>query len=98
MTFEQDILTVLKEATCNGMPVRRIALNVFNRKNSLFNPLNQEKVYKEVAEWLRNESQKRGACIEKTETKGWYRLNMNSTRVQQLLLDFQPHEEDEWML
>ncbi|MBQ0073682.1 MAG: hypothetical protein KBT34_05770 [Prevotella sp.] len=66
--------------------------------NSLFNPLDQEKVYADVSEWLRTESTKSGASIERAETRGWYRLNMRSSQVQQLLLEFEPNEEDEWML
>lgn len=98
MNFEREIIMILKEVGTNGMPLRRIALNVFNIKNSLFEPLDQEDIYKEVGEWLRSTSAKSGGSVEKAETKGWYRINPNSAKVQQLLLEFQPHEEDEWMM
>lgn len=98
MDFEREILDVLREAGQTGLPVKRIALNVFNITNSLFNPLDPEKVYAEVSDWLRTESAKSGASIEKTDTRGWYRLNLNSQKVQQLLMEFLPNEEDEWMM
>lgn len=89
---------VLREAGQKGLPLRHIALNVFNISNSLFNPLSQEDVYNDVAEWLRNVSALRGGSVERAETRGWYRLNLNSDKVQQLLLQFLPNEEDEWMM
>lgn len=79
------------------MPVRRIALNVYNITNTLFDPQDSEKVYAAVGEWLRTESQKSGGAVVKAEKKGWYRLNDKSTQVQQQLLEFRPREEDEWM-
>lgn len=98
MNYEREILLILREAGSKGLPVRRIALNVFNMTNSLFMPLNMEDVYTDVSEWLRTKSQYSSSSVEKAETRGWYRLNMNSNEVQQLLLEFQPSDEDEWMM
>lgn len=98
MNYESVILNILREAGDTGMPLRRIALNVFNLTNSLFNPIERENVYNDVAEWLRSESSKSGACIEKAETRGWYRLNNNSSKVQQMMMEFQPKDEDMWMM
>ena len=67
-------------------------------ENSFFHPLNREDVYHEVGEYLRRTSSLSGSMIERTDTRGWYRLNMNSPRVQQLLLDFSSDEADEWMM
>lgn len=98
MTFEREILKVLSEGPLEGMPLRRIALNVYNISNTLFNPLDQEEVYEVVGEWLRKTSAIKGASVEKAETRGWYKINLNSQKVQQMMLEFHPHEEDEWML
>ncbi len=98
MQYECHILLILKEAYPDGMPVRRIALNVYNITNTLFDPQNREKVYMAVSEWLRAESRTSGGAVQKTDTRGWYRLNDCSKQVQQLLLEFSPHEEDDWML
>lgn len=97
MLCATHILKILTEAYPNGMPLRRIALNVYNITNTLFEPQDRERVYSIVAEWLREESTKRGGLVVKTDTKGWYRLNERSPQAQQMLMDFLPHEEDEWM-
>lgn len=98
MNYEREILLILREAGTKGLPVRNIALHVFNMTNSLFNPLDRDTVYNDVAEWLRHTSNCSTASVEKADTRGWYRLNINSNQVQQLLLEFVPDEEDEWML
>ncbi len=98
MLYEREIMLILREAGTQGMPVRRIALNVYNMVNSLFCPVDRERVYNVVAEGLRTESQCSQGAVERAETKGWYRLNTNSAQVQQLMLEFLPDEEDDWML
>ena len=97
MNIENDILSVLREAGDKGLPLRRLALHVYNMENSFFQPLDRRKVYSDVAEYLRRTSSLSGSMIVRTDTRGWYRLNMDSPRVQQLLLDFSSDESDEWM-
>jgi hypothetical protein len=91
MNYEDEILSMLNEVGDVGMPLRRIALNVFNMKNSFFEPLSQEAVYQDVAEWLRDVSQQSGAPVIRAERRGWYRINPDSPRVKQMELEFQPH-------
>ena len=98
MQYERHILLILREAYPHGMPVRRIALNVYNITNTLFDPQDREKVHSAVAEWLRSESQKSGGAVRRADTRGWYRLNERSMQVQQLLMEFSPYEDDDWML
>lgn len=85
---------MLREAGQKGMPLRRIALNVYNLTNSLFEPLDKDAVYESVGQMLRKISAQRGGIIERAETKGWYRINYNSQQVQQLLLEFATDEEE----
>lgn len=98
MNYEKEILTILSEVGIKGMPLRRIALNVYNISNSLFNPLDKNMVYEGVADYLRTRCDRTDSPIEKAEIRGWYRLNYNSEQVQQLLLEFQIDEDDEWMM
>ena len=93
MDLEREIMLVLREAGDSGMPLRRISLNVFNMKNSFFQPLVPEEVHREVAEWLQQESKKSNSPVTKAETRGWYRLNPNSQQVQQLMLEFLADDE-----
>lgn len=94
MIQELVIINVLREAGQKGMPLRRIALNVFNLTNSLFEPLDKEVVYENVGQYLRKNASLKGGIIERAETKGWYRINYNSQHVQQLLLEFATDEEE----
>ncbi len=96
--YEREILLVLKEAGPKGMPLRRIVLNVFNMTNTLFEHHSQQDIYDAVGAFLRTQSVIKGSSIEKADTRGWYRLNINSTMVRQLFIEFQIDEEDEWML
>ncbi len=98
MSCSTHILKILTEAYPQAMPLRRIALNVYNITNTLFDPQDKDHIYSLVAEWLRTESMKRGGTVMKAETKGWYKLNAASPQAQQLLLEFMPNEEDEWMM
>ncbi len=91
MNYEDEILVTLNEVGESGMPLRRIALNVFNMKNSFFEPLSQEAVYQDVAEWLREVSQQSGSPIVKAGRRGWYKLNPDSPKVIQMRLEFLPH-------
>lgn len=97
MQCATHILAILTEAYPKAMPLRRIALNVYNITNTLFDPQDRDHIYEMVAEWLRTESQTSRGAVMKAETKGWYKLNDRSPEAQQLLLEFQPREEDEWM-
>lgn len=96
--YEHEILIILKEVGPSGMPLRRIALNVYNIKNSLFYPLDKHEVYDDVADYLRTQSTIKDSPIEKASQRGWYKLNYESTQLRQLLLDFQIDEADEWMM
>ena len=85
-------MLVLKEAGQQGMPLRRIALNVYNITNSFFQPLSQEDVYADVAAYLRTKCKQSGAPVMKHATRGWYVINYDSAQVQQLLLNFAEEE------
>ena len=82
---------VLDEIGAKGMPLRRIALNVFNMRNSLFVPLSREKIYEEVARYLRTESRLR---VKRMEARGWYRINPRSAKVRQMRLEFKSEDAD----
>ena len=85
---------VLDEIGAKGMPLRRIALNVFNMRNSLFVPLSREKIYEEVARYLRTESRLSGSPVKRMEARGWYRINPRSAKVRQMRLEFKSEDAD----
>ncbi len=97
MKYERNILIVLSEAGSKGLSLKRIALNIYNMHNSIFEPLEYDKVYGSVAQWLRQESMRSQGTVRKTEHWGHYTINKDSRKVQQLLAESHPVDVDEWM-
>lgn len=100
MTYENEILLILHEADpVKGLPLSTIVRNVYNMTAiDLFSSRPYEDVQIDITKYLYAESSKRSGSIERTDTRGYYRLNKNSQTVQQLLLKFEVAEEDEWMM
>ena len=98
MTIERQILLTLSEAGPNGMPLRHIALHVYNRCNTLFQPLDRQTVYKQVGAYLRSTVKHKDALVRKGDVRGWYRLNRRSRQWAQMQMQFQVCEEDHWMM
>ena len=92
--FEDEILAVLGEAGVKGMPLRRVALNVYNMRTTLFSSMEQESVYTAVATYLRTVSKQSGSPIMRGERRGWYRLNPASPKMIQKKLEFQFSDAD----
>lgn len=87
MAFEKEIIQILKEAGTAGLSIQKITRHVFNAHNSFFEEVPKDKVHKAVCNYLRNNSQKQYGIIEKVSW-GVYRLNMNSSKTNELLLQF----------
>lgn len=100
MTYEHEILLILREADpIKGLPIAGIVRNVYNMTAiDLFSMRSYEDVQTDVKKYLKFESSKTKGAIEHADTRGYYRLNKNSQVVQQLLLEFNNAEEDEWMM
>ena len=100
MKYEKEILLILREADPNvGLPLSSIVRNVFNMTAcDLFSARTYDDVYADVQKDLRVESSIRGSYVEKADKRGFYRLNRNSQKTQQMLLEFEVAEDDEWMM
>lgn len=98
MEYERYILLIMREAYPDGMPLRKIVLNVYNITNTLFERQSLSRVHRLVAEWLRAESRRSGGAVCKMDLRGWYKLNECSSQVEQLPLEFTIDENDRWML
>lgn len=94
MNYQSEILQVLREADPKrGLSIANIAHHVCNMTNrDLFEVRDYEDIRRDVTKFLRSESAKRGSAIEKTEKRGFYRLNPSSLNVQQLTLRFNNEE------
>uniref|UniRef100_A0AB33JFN3 Uncharacterized protein n=1 Tax=Prevotella sp. GTC17262 TaxID=3236797 RepID=A0AB33JFN3_9BACT len=88
MGYDTEILRVLAEAGKEGLSVRKIARHVLNACNSLFDPVEYSAVYAYVQQYLVKSAKMKNGLVERTETRGRYRLNLDNTSSQQLMLQF----------
>jgi hypothetical protein len=85
--YEQQILKILNDAGENGLKVAKIARHVYNDCNTLFEPHSLEEIHKAVLAFLMKNAKSKDPLVEKLQW-GVYRLNTNSNRVCQLIMQF----------
>ncbi len=90
MLYDKDIIYVLMEAGSAGLSAKKISRHVHNNRNTLFNPIPFNNVYKEVQNYLRANSRTETSFIKRIG-KGLYCINYNITDTHQLLFDFKEH-------
>ena len=98
--YANYIISVLYEAGDNGLPVRKIALHVYNTCNTLFTPVLIDDIYNSVRQWLNANSQSYDSLVRRCDKRGYYKINTSSQAVQQLMLQFgdettQPSHQEE---
>lgn len=86
--YANEIISVLCEAGDNGLPVRKIALHVFNTCNTLFAPVLIDDVHLSVRQWLNANSQSTDSLVCRCDKRGYYKINTSSQAAQQLMLQF----------
>lgn len=91
--FDDEILRILTEAGAKGLKTEKIARNVFNACNSMFNPLDYEDVHAYVTQYLLKNSKNPDSIIEKAEW-GVYRINLWSKDASQLMLKFTDNTDE----
>lgn len=89
MNYDQKILHVLCEAGKQGLSVHKIAMHVHNSCNSLFAPVEFCDVYRYVMSFLSRNSRGKHSLVAHTSVRGHYCLNLNSTKWNQLMLQFE---------
>ncbi|MDO4159695.1 MAG: hypothetical protein Q4D41_04495 [Prevotellaceae bacterium] len=94
MNYEREILYILNEAGQKGLSVKKIAMHVYNRANGLFNCVELADVRREVNNFILRCSRQPDPIIEKTDTRGVYRISLTSGESRQLQFDFKDYDED----
>lgn len=92
MNYDQEILRVLCEAGSSGLSVHKISVHVHNACNSLFSPVDFTEVYRYVVSFLARNSRDSLSLVARTQVRGRYRLNPNSAKWNQLMLQFVAEE------
>lgn len=93
--YEKEILRILCEAGVEGLSVYKISVHVHNSCNSLFAPVDFAKVHGDVQTWLLRALRNPNQPVCRCERRGYYRLNMSSSKVRQLFLNFDCTPENE---
>jgi len=93
--YEQTIFRILKEAGPAGLSVKKIARHVYNEQNTFFSVVDFADVHREVQLFLMRNSRQANAMLEHAEGRGMYRLNQNSPKTMQLMLEFSNDEDED---
>lgn len=88
MKYEKDILEILCEAGEDGLSLHKIVLHVYNSHNTLFAPVDYNEVYRLVSNWLSRSSKGAGSMVCRSGRRGYYHINLKSSRACHLFLDF----------
>lgn len=75
--YANEIISVLCEAGDNGLPVRKIALHVFNTCNTLFAPVLIDDVHHDVRIWLKANSQSTDSLVRRCDKRGYYKSTLH---------------------
>lgn len=89
MNYETDILKILNEAGSEGLSVKKLSQHIFNLHNNLFEKVNYNNVYSAVFTYVQKNSKFKNSILQKSKTRGVYRINNEATVNTQLKFDFQ---------
>ncbi|SFW19709.1 hypothetical protein SAMN02910409_0838 [Prevotellaceae bacterium HUN156] len=94
MSYDQQILKILTEAGERGISVQNISRHVYNMNCTFFVSPDFEEIRNYVQQYLLKNSKSNNSLIERTEQRGWYRLNTTgSNDAQQLMLQFRDEQQ-----
>ncbi len=86
--YERQILAILNDAGDKGLKVAKIARHVYNDCNSLFETHSFEEIHMAVLAFLMKNTKTDEPLVEKVKW-GVYRLNKQSKKVGQLIMQFE---------
>ena len=96
MTYDKQILQVLSDVGDQGIGVQQLAMHVYNLNCTLFFLPNLQEIHGYVQQYLLRNSKSAQSLIERTDRRGYYRLNtQNNADARQLMLEFHEHQADE---
>ena len=97
MAYDRQILQILSDVGELGIGVQHLAKHVYNMNCTFFFQPDLEEIRNYVRKYLLRNSKSPNSLIEKTERRGYYRLNtQNNADARQMVLQFRKHpQEDE---
>ena len=95
MTYDKQILQILTDVGEQGIGVQQLAKHVYNLNCTLFSQPDLQEVYSYVRQFLLKNSRSAQSLIERTERRGYYRLNTkNNADARQLVLEFREQKSE----
>ncbi|MBO6187272.1 MAG: hypothetical protein J6O23_02060 [Prevotella sp.] len=96
MFYDKQILKVLTEAGERGIGVQAIAKHVYNMNCTFFTQPDYEEIRTYVQQYLLKNSKAQQSLTERTDRRGYYRLNTKgSPDARQLMLQFTEMKAEE---
>jgi hypothetical protein len=96
MSYDKQILHILTEVGERGINVQNISRHVYNMNCTFFFQPNYEDIHEYVQQFLLRNSKSSQSLIERTDRRGYYRLNtIGSSDAQQMMLQFKETQEEE---
>ncbi len=95
MNYDQQILKVLTDAGDYGVSVQSVVKHVYNMNLTFFSQPDYEDVKSYVQQFLLRNSKSSQSLVERTERRGYYRLNTGGSKdARQLMLQFREAQEE----
>lgn len=99
VTYDEQIITILAKAGERGMSVKKVSMQLYNINCTLFSTPDFKEIHQYVQQFLFRNS-RLSQSLFCNDLRGIYKLNPNSARAQQLVLNFsdidnEEEEEDE---
>ena len=99
VTYDEQIITILAKAGERGMSVKKVSMQLYNINCTLFSTPDFKEIHQYVQQCLVRNS-RLSQSLFCNDLRGIYKLNPNSARAQQLVLNFsdidnEEEEEDE---
>lgn len=94
MVYDKQILKILSEVGEKGISVQNLSRHVYNFNCDFFNIADMDAIHRYVQQFLLKNSKSPHSIIERTERRGYYRLNISESKdAYQLMLSFQDEKE-----
>ena len=95
MRYDQQILQILTVVGDRGINVQNISRHVYNMNTTFFSQPDYEDIHNYVQQFLLRNSKSAHSLVERTDRRGYYRLNtQGSTDARQLMLQFRAEEKE----
>lgn len=96
MSYDSQILKILTEAGERGISVLAISKHLYNINRTFFVQPDYEEIRSYVQQYLLRNSKSAQSLIERTDRRGYYRLNTTgSADAMQLLLQFREDSNEQ---